>query len=75
MYLRHGRGKTTILRDLIRNLSTGVEKYNFLGQTIGVVDERGEIAASYQGVAQNDVGERTDVIENVSKAKRNKYFN
>lgn len=64
-----GKGKTTILRDLIRNLSTGVERYNYMGQTIGVVDERGEIAATYQGIAQNDLGQRTDVIENVSKAR------
>ena len=35
----------------------------------GVVDERGEIAAMYTGVPQNDVGIRTDVIENISKAK------
>ena len=35
----------------------------------GVVDERGEIAAMYMGVPQNDVGIRTDVIENISKAK------
>lgn len=37
--------------------------------TCGVVDERGEIAAMYRGVPQNDVGIRTDVIDNVSKAK------
>ena len=35
----------------------------------GVVDERGEIAAMYQGVPQNDIGMRTDVIENISKEK------
>ena len=35
----------------------------------GVVDERGEIAAMYKGVPQNDIGIRTDVIENVSKEK------
>lgn len=63
-----GRGKTTILRDLIRNVSNGIEYYNFKGKTCGVVDERGEIAAMYRGVPQNDVGIRTDVIENVSKS-------
>ena len=64
-----GKGKTTILRDLIKNLSNGVNGINFKGKTCGVVDERGEIAAMYRGVPQNDVGIRTDIIDNVSKAK------
>lgn len=34
---------------------------------VGVVDERGEIAALYKGIPQNDVGIRTDVMENTSK--------
>ena len=64
-----GKGKTTILRDLIRNLSNGVSGINFKGKTCGVVDERGEIAAMYRGIPQNDIGIRTDIIDNVSKAK------
>ena len=40
---------------------------NFKGLTIGVVDERGEISAMDKGIAQNDIGIRTDVIENISK--------
>ena len=64
-----GKGKTTILRDLIRNISNGVEELGFRGKNCCIVDERGEIAAMYQGVPQNDVGIRTDVIENISKAK------
>lgn len=64
-----GRGKTTILRDIIRRLSDGIEEINFRGKTCGVVDERGEIAAMYKGAPQNDVGIRTDIIENVSKNK------
>ena len=64
-----GKGKTTILRDLIRNLSNGIHGINFKGKTCGVVDERGEIAAMYRGIPQNDVGIRTDIIDNVSKAK------
>ena len=58
-----------MLRDLIKNISNGVPSLGFVGKTCGIVDERGEIAAMYQGIAQNDVGIRTDVIENVSKAK------
>lgn len=57
--------KTTLLRDIIRNLSNGFGR--FKGQTIGVVDERGEIAAIYKGIPQNDIGIRTDVIDNVPK--------
>ncbi len=63
-----GKGKTTMLRDIIRNISNGIESLNFRGKTCGVVDERGEIAAMYHGIPQNDIGFRTDVIENVSKS-------
>lgn len=62
-----GRGKTTMLRDIIRRLSNGIDEINFKGKTCGVVDERGEIAAIYKGIPQNDVGIRTDIIENVEK--------
>ena len=63
-----GAGKTTILRDLIRKISTGMEQVRFKGLTVGVVDERGEIASMYKGVPQNDVGIRTDVIDNIKKS-------
>ena len=64
-----GKGKTTLLRDIIRTISNGIPEVEFPGQTCGVVDERGELAASYRGIPQNDVGIRTDVIGNISKAK------
>ena len=64
-----GCGKTTILRDTIRKLSNGIKEINFKGRTIGVVDERGEIAAMYKGIPQNDVGIRPDIIDNISKDK------
>jgi len=35
---------------------------------IGLVDERGEIAGIYKGIAQNDIGLRTDVLDNIPKA-------
>ncbi len=63
-----GRGKTTVLRDLVRRLSDGIQEYSFKGINIGVVDERGEIAAMYRGMPQNNIGKRTDVLDNVSKA-------
>ena len=40
---------------------------NFKGKTIGVADERGEISAMYKGIPQNDVGIRTDILDNVPK--------
>lgn len=40
---------------------------NFSSKTCGVVDERGEIAAVYKGIPQNDIGKFTDVITNVPK--------
>ena len=41
----------------------------FSPKTCGIVDERGEIASCFKGVPQNDVGMRTDIIENVSKSQ------
>lgn len=62
-----GTGKTTMLRDCIRILSNGDEKA--AGKKIGVVDERSEIAASFQGIPQNDLGIRTDVLDCCPKAE------
>lgn len=59
-------GKTTLLRDLVRQISDG-SPYS-KGQTVGVVDERSEIGGSYLGVPQNDVGIRTDVLDCCPKA-------
>jgi stage III sporulation protein AA len=54
-------GKTTLLRDVIRQLSDGDKDSN--GCTVGVVDERSEIGACYMGVPQNDIGLRTDILD------------
>ncbi|MDK2855777.1 MAG: stage sporulation protein [Bacillota bacterium] len=64
-----GAGKTTLLRDLIRQVSTGVPLLGLKGHKVGVVDERSELAASYLGVPQNDVGPRTDVLDGAGKAE------
>ncbi len=63
-----GAGKTTVLRDLIRQLSSGIKELKFKALNVGIVDERGEIAALYKGIPQNDIGVKTDVIENVHKS-------
>lgn len=60
-------GKTTLLRDIIRQLSNGREKIP--GLTVGVVDERSELAGCYQGVPQNDLGMRTDILDGCPKAE------
>ena len=60
-------GKTTLLRDMVRNLSNGNEKFNFKGVKVALIDERNEIAGSYLGVPQMDVGIRTDIIETCPK--------
>lgn len=59
-------GKTTILRDLIRLVSDGGA--SFAGMTVGVVDERSELGACCQGIPQNDLGMRTDVLDCCPKA-------
>lgn len=61
-----GGGKTTLLRDIIRQLSDGS---NGKGTTVGVVDERSEIAACYMGVPQNELGIRTDILDCCPKAE------
>ncbi len=60
-------GKTTMLRDLIRQLSNGNAYY--AGCTVGVVDERSEIGGAYLGVPQNDLGIRTDLLDCCPKAE------
>ena len=60
-------GKTTLLRDIIRQLSDGTPYLR--GMSVGVVDERSEIGACYMGVPQNELGIRTDILDCCPKAK------
>lgn len=63
-------GKTTLLRDIIRQLSNGAEKeYLYNGVNVGLVDERSEIAGTYCGRPQFDIGVRTDVLDACPKAQ------
>jgi len=55
-------GKTTLLRDIIRQISDR-------GFKCGVTDDRGELAAMYGGVPCNDIGAQTDVIDGAPKAE------
>lgn len=60
-----GCGKTTILRDTIRQLSKGTVWGD--GVMVGVVDERSEIGGCYKGIPQNDLGPRTDIMDRCPK--------
>ncbi|WP_124064824.1 stage III sporulation protein AA [Clostridium sp. E02] len=60
-------GKTTLLRDLIRQISDGGKGHP--GMNVSVVDERSEIGACFQGVPQNDLGIRTDLLDCCPKAR------
>lgn len=60
-------GKTTLLRELIRLISNGVPHIGFEGQSVGVIDERGELAGMWQGIPTYNLGYRTDVLDGCPK--------
>lgn len=60
-------GKTTLLRDLIRNLSDGSYCNGNRGFKVGVIDERSELAGMYNGIPQHNIGLRTDVLDGCNK--------
>lgn len=55
-------GKTTLLRDMIRNISS-------LGFQVGVCDERSEISGMYNGESSYDLGPRADILDGCPKEK------
>ena len=55
-------GKTTVLRDLVRQLS------DRFGRRVALLDERGELSACRDGTPQLSVGRRTDVLTGCPKA-------
>ncbi len=59
-------GKTTMLRDIIKTLSNGIIG-KFEGVSVGVADERSEIACNFFGSNIKDLGLRTDIIEGGKK--------
>ena len=58
-----GSGKTTLLRDLIREIS------DERGESISVVDERGEIFPLRAGTSEFYPGARTDILADCPKAQ------
>jgi stage III sporulation protein AA len=62
-------GKTTLLRDIARNLSDGFKAVKLSGKKVCIIDERSEISGCYNAVPQMNVGLRTDVLDNCPKAE------
>ncbi|WP_026906660.1 stage III sporulation protein AA [Paucisalibacillus globulus] len=60
-------GKTTLIRDVIRIISSGWNQVP--PKKVGVVDERSEIAACLKGIPQHNLGNRTDVLDACPKAE------
>ena len=59
-----GSGKTTMLRDLARQLASGRD-----ARQVAIVDERSELAACVEGVPQLDVGDTADVLDGLHKTE------
>ena len=57
-----GAGKTTLLRELVRLLSDD-------GTRISLVDERSEVAGTFEGQPCFDVGAKTDVLTGAPKSE------
>ena len=60
-------GKTTLLRDIVRNVADG--ETGGRAMTVGIVDERSEIGACHLGCPQNNIGCRTDVLDGCPKSE------
>lgn len=61
-----GFGKTTLLRDIARQVSDGINGARAC--KVCIADERSEIAGSWRGIPHNDLGLRTDVLDSCPKA-------
>ena len=59
-------GKTTLLRDLARQLATGA---GGIPKKVAIIDERGELAGTYCGIPQNDLGLCSDILDHYPKGE------
>ncbi|WP_102274610.1 stage III sporulation protein AA [Cytobacillus massiliigabonensis] len=62
-------GKTTLLRDIARIISSGEKNGLFHSYKVGIVDERSEIAGSVNGIPQMTFGPRIDVLDACPKVE------
>lgn len=62
-------GKTTLLRDIARMISTGSSHLKIAAAKVGIVDERSEIAGCVHGIPQLQFGQRVDVLDACPKAE------
>ncbi|KRG11607.1 stage III sporulation protein AA [Lederbergia galactosidilytica] len=62
-------GKTTLLRDMARMISTGAPLRKIAAAKVGIVDERSEIAGCVHGIPQLQFGQRVDVLDACPKAE------
>lgn len=64
-----GCGKTTLLRDITRQISDGLYAPLKIPLTVGLVDERSEVAAMLNGIPQLNIGSHTDVLDGCPKSQ------
>jgi stage III sporulation protein AA len=62
-------GKTTLLRDIARVISSGIPTKGIEAKKVGIVDERSEIAGCVNGIPQLTFGHRLDVLDACPKAE------
>ncbi|WP_282172658.1 stage III sporulation protein AA [Cytobacillus firmus] len=62
-------GKTTLLRDIARIISSGDPGSGLPASKVGIVDERSEIAGCVNGIPQMTFGNRIDVLDACPKAE------
>lgn len=62
-------GKTTLLRDIARIISSGDQGSGLPASKVGIVDERSEIAGCVNGIPQMTFGNRIDVLDACPKAE------
>ncbi|MFA9559424.1 stage III sporulation protein AA [Evansella sp. AB-rgal1] len=62
-------GKTTLLRDLAKEISMGTKSPSLPAKNVGIIDERSEIAGSVRGIPQHEFGVKVDILDACPKAE------